>query len=60
MKIKKFKKMCEEYKGYCTNCKKFTRDCTEPDATGYDCPRCKKNTVMGAEQAMIEGYISFD
>lgn len=34
-------------------CKKFTRDCTEPDAEGYDCPKCGGKTVMGAENALM-------
>jgi hypothetical protein len=45
--------------GYCTTCKEFTRDCTEPDAMEYDCPECEMNTVMGAEQALISGVIEF-
>lgn len=43
--------------GWCTVCKQFTRECTEPDATGYDCPVCGQNTVMGAEEAILEGEI---
>jgi len=43
------------YQGYCTNCKEFTKDGTEPDATGYDCPQCEKPTVMGAEEALMCG-----
>lgn len=45
------------YMGWCTACKEFTRECTEPDATEYDCDKCGQNTVMGAEQAVIEGEI---
>jgi ribosomal protein L37AE/L43A len=41
--------------GYCTNCKEFTRDCTEGDAENYNCPECKRNTVLGAETAIIMG-----
>jgi hypothetical protein len=47
----------ENYTGFCTNCQKFTRDCTEPDAEGYDCPDCEKHTVMGTENALISGLI---
>ncbi len=43
----------ENYVGWCTVCKEFTRDQTEPDAEDYDCPGCEQNTVMGAEQAMV-------
>ncbi len=47
------------YQGYCTECKDFTRDCTEPDAEDYDCPECESNTVVGAEQALLLGLIYF-
>ena len=46
--------------GWCTNCLSFTRDETEPDAIGYDCPCCEENTVMGAEQALLTGEIIFN
>jgi hypothetical protein len=39
----------EAYEGYCTECESWTRECTEPDAEGYDCPECEKNTVIGAD-----------
>lgn len=47
------------YLGWCTECEEFTRDCTEPDATGYDCPECRGDTVVGAEQALLEGLFTF-
>ena len=47
----------ENYRGWCTGCEEFTRDCTEPDAEGYDCPQCDENTVIGAEDALISGLI---
>lgn len=47
---------CSE--GYCTECDDFTRDCTEPDADGYDCPACgKQNTVKGSMNALIDGNL---
>ena len=49
----------EQYLGWCTECEEFTRDCTEPDATGYDCPECDGHTVVGAEQALLEGLFTF-
>lgn len=45
--------------GFCTTCKDFTRDCTEPDAEDYKCPVCDLMTVVGAEQALIMGLIYF-
>jgi Zn finger protein HypA/HybF involved in hydrogenase expression len=47
----------ESYMGWCTTCKSFTRDSTEPDSEEYDCPVCEQNTVMGAEQALLCGAI---
>ena len=41
------------YQGWCTACCDFTRDSTEPDAEGYDCPVCGGDTVVGAEQALL-------
>ncbi len=47
----------ESYQGFCTNCKKWTRECTEPDAEDYDCPVCEMNTVIGAENALLSGGV---
>lgn len=49
----------DSYTGWCTVCKEFTRDCTEPDAEGYECPDCGQNTVIGAEDALLRGLIVF-
>ena len=49
----------ESYMGWCPVCKEFTRYTTEPDAEGYDCPKCGQNEVVGAEQAFIAGLITF-
>jgi hypothetical protein len=59
-----YKDATNNYRGWCTVCKEFTRDNTEPDIRpgepGYDCPVCEENTVMGAEDAMITGHIWFE
>ena len=52
-----YEEATESYLGWCTECKSFTRDSTEPDAEGYDCPECGENSVMGAEQALLIGEI---
>jgi hypothetical protein len=49
----------ESNQGWCTSCEEFTNDCAEPDAEGYKCDVCDQMTVMGAEQALISGEISF-
>lgn len=56
--MEEYQEACDSYTGWCTTCEQFTRECTEPDAEGYDCPVCKENTVMGAEQALISMEIS--
>ena len=43
------------YQGWCPNCEDFTREGTEPDAEGYDCPECEENIVVGAENALVMG-----
>lgn len=50
----------ESYTGWCTTCKDFTRDSTEPDAENYRCPVCKLWTVIGAENALLMGHITFE
>ena len=52
-----FQDMCDSLYGYCTTCGDFTRDSTESDAQDYDCPQCGENTVMGADNAMLEGLL---
>lgn len=52
-----YQEAVDSYVGWCTECKEFTRDCTEPGAVKYDCPKCGQRTVMGAEQALLMGYI---
>jgi hypothetical protein len=46
--------------GWCPTCEDFTRDCTEPDAEGYDCPVCDGIEVVGAELALISVAIEVD
>lgn len=48
------------YRGWCTTCEDFTRDQVEPDGHGYHCPRCEGDTVMGAEDALLTGAITFN
>jgi Zn finger protein HypA/HybF involved in hydrogenase expression len=43
--------------GWCTTCNELTRDCTEPDAEDYDCPKCGENTVVCAMQAVLLGAL---
>lgn len=49
----------EDNAGFCTVCEEFTGDFAEPDARHYLCECCGQRTVFGAEQALIEGLITF-
>lgn len=48
----------EGYEGFCVRCKEWTSDGVEPDAEGYECPDCGEPAVMGAENALISGYVT--
>lgn len=48
-----------DHEGWCTNCQDFTHECAEPDAQNYRCPVCRDMTVMGAENALLQGEITF-
>lgn len=55
-----YEEAAESYMGWCIECAEFTRDETEPDAEGYDCPKCgSDNTVVGAEDALVAGLFEF-
>lgn len=49
----------ESSRGWCTHCKRFTRDETEPDAEDYECPECGSSTVIGAEAALVADEFEF-
>jgi hypothetical protein len=55
-----FEEARDLFMGWCTTCEAFTREQTEPDAEGYDCPVCEGNTVIGAEDALMMGKFSFN
>jgi len=49
----------ESYLGWCQDCKEFTTSHVEPDAVGYKCDMCDQPQVVGAEQALLMGIITF-
>jgi hypothetical protein len=58
LKVEDFHTHVENNDGYCTVCDDVTRTGgTEPDAREYPCPKCGQLTVMGVEQALVEGHI---
>jgi Zn finger protein HypA/HybF involved in hydrogenase expression len=56
----RFSEAVDNSEGFCTECNDFTHGSSEPDAENYKCPECKKNTVFGAEQALILGLIDVE
>lgn len=44
--------------GVCLACGAW-RDGCEPDAEGYPCDSCDAREVMGAELALVSGYLEF-
>jgi hypothetical protein len=55
-----FANQVETNGGFCTTCKEFTANCCEPDARRRRCEVCGKNTVYGAEEALLRGFVGFD
>jgi Zn finger protein HypA/HybF involved in hydrogenase expression len=58
--LDEFNEAVEGSLGWCEKCEEFTRDSTEPDAVGYECPNCGNNSVTGAENALIAGVITLE
>ncbi len=51
----------EEYQGFCTDCDEITVESgVEPDARDYKCPQCGLLTVIGIEEALIDGLIDIE
>jgi hypothetical protein len=55
-----FKEAVDDNLGWCTKCKDFTTGCCEPDAHRYECDECGKNSVYGAEEALLLGLITIE
>jgi hypothetical protein len=52
-----YREHCDTLTGFCTVCEDWTREDTETDAEGYDCPDCGGNTVIGAGLALVQELI---
>lgn len=56
--VKVHKELFDEIgNGYCINCQDIQYGGVEPDAEGYECEYCGRDTVMGLETALIVGLI---
>jgi predicted RNA-binding Zn-ribbon protein involved in translation (DUF1610 family) len=58
--MERYGELSSSYEGFCTTCDKFTRGECEPDASEYECPVCGEKTVMGAEEALMQGKIGIE
>ena len=47
----------DSYDGICLHCGEWSFGGCEPDARNYECESCGAKQVMGAEMAMVAGYI---
>jgi hypothetical protein len=54
-----YQELCDSNGGVCLACGEYKWDSCEPDAENYECDECGRERVMGAEQALICGFIEF-
>lgn len=52
-----FQEIIDAYDGLCTFCGNWTEGGVEPDAVGYECGECGAEKVMGAENALLMGFV---
>lgn len=48
----------EDNTGICIGCRQWSGEMCEPDAREYPCPECRENKVYGAEEALLQGFIT--
>ena len=53
-----FKEHTDNYDGLCLACGAWSEGDCEPDAREYPCQECEEDAVMGAEDALMEGYVT--
>jgi hypothetical protein len=51
--------MREEYYSACLNCRSIIEGDCEPDMREGPCENCEKDMVMGIEEMLMEGRITF-
>jgi len=53
-----YRELCNNYAGYCKHCDDITtEDGVEPDVEDYECPVCNNYSLMGIEEAFLQGFI---
>ena len=55
IRFARYQNAVDHLEGWCKTCQKFTGDDVEPDAEDYECEECGEDTVVGAENALVEG-----
>ncbi len=53
----KIQEAIDDLLGWCLICQQFTASKIKPDARERKCPKCHRNTVFGAEEALLMGEI---
>jgi len=54
--LEQIEEASENMVGFCLACG-AERECCEPDARKYHCEECGRNSVYGAEEIAIMGYV---
>lgn len=56
--IEDYHEMRDDQSGYCTHCKGIVNHGNvEPDAENYRCEECESLAVIGADNALVMGYV---
>ena len=56
--LEQIKDAMQDLDGFCIECGHQTCGGCEPDARKYTCEACGKDTVYGAEELVLMGYVS--
>lgn len=54
--IEEYLELENAMQGICKKCGSI-RDCCEPDAEDYPCDECGENTVVGCDNALLDGMV---
>lgn len=54
IRFARYQNAVDNYEGWCKTCQRFTGDQVEPDAEDRECEECGEDSVVGAENALVE------
>lgn len=55
IKFTRYQNALDNNEGWCRTCQRFTGEQVEPDAEDRECEECGEDTVMGVENALVDG-----